>query len=141
MGKKYRFIADKKKNDFLNALLKTGTRLRAAEMVGIARQTHYDWMKNDAEYAEKYEEVRLMLVASLEDAAYERAVNGIERKVFYKGEEIGTQIEYSDQLLTVLLKANMPEKYKDVNKVEMSGDVGIADALKAAAGRVQPDDA
>lgn len=141
MSKKQRFVADKKKNDFLNALLETGLRNKAAEIVGISRQTHYVWMKNDDEYAEKYEEVRLMLVDNLEDAAYERAVNGVERKVYFKGEEVGTQTEYSDQLLVVLLKANMPEKYKEINKVELSGNVGIADALKAAMERVQANDA
>lgn len=141
MSKKQRFVADKKKNDFLNALLETGLRNKAAEIVGISRQTHYVWMKNDDEYAEKYEDVRLMLVDNLEDAAYERAVNGVERKVYFKGEEVGTQTEYSDQLLVVLLKANMPEKYKEINKVELSGNVGIADALKAAMERVQANDA
>lgn len=141
MAKKHKFIADKKKNDFLNALLETGLRNKAAEMAGVTRQTHYNWLKDDSVYAEKYQEVHSMLVDDLEDAAFKRAVIGVEKKVFYNGKEVGTQTEYSDQLLTVLLKANMPEKYKDINKVELSGNVGIADALKAAMARVQSDDA
>ena len=140
MAKTQRFIKDKKKNDFLNALLKTGLRNKAAEMAGVTRQAHYLWLKTDGEYAMQYEKVRTMLTDNLEDAAYERAVNGIERKIYYKGKEIGTQKEYSDTLLALLLKANMPDKYKEVSKVEMSGNIGIADALKEAMSRVQTDD-
>lgn len=124
MAKPYRFLKDKKKNDFLNALLKCGLRNRAAEMAGITRQSHYLWIKTDDEYAMAYEKVRQMLIDTLEDAAYERAVNGIERKIYFKGEEIGTQMEYSDPLLALLLKANMPEKYKDKTETTVSVDDG-----------------
>lgn len=140
MAKTQRFIKDKKKNDFLNALLKTGLRNKAAEMAGVTRQSHYLWLKTDDEYVAAYEKVSTMLTDNLEDAAYERAVNGVERTIYYKGEKIGTQKEYSDTLLALLLKANMPDKYKEVSKVEMSGNIGIADALKEAMSRVQTDD-
>lgn len=140
MAKTQRFIKDKKKNDFLNALLKTGLRNKAAEMSGVTRQSHYLWLKTDDEYVAAYEKVSTMLINNLEDAAYERAVNGVERTIYYKGEKIGTQKEYSDTLLALLLKANMPDKYKEVSKVEMSGNIGIADALKEAMSRVQTDD-
>lgn len=124
MAKTQRFIKDKKKNDFLNALLKTGLRNKAAEMAGVTRQAHYLWLKTDGEYAMQYEKVRTMLTDNLEDAAYERAVNGIERKIYFKGEEIGTQTEYSDTLLALLLKANMPEKYKDKTETTFNVDDG-----------------
>lgn len=140
MAKPQRFVKDKKKNDFLNALLKTGLRNKAAEISGVTRQSHYLWLKTDDEYVAAYEKVSTMLINNLEDAAYERAVNGVERKIYYKGKEIGTQKEYSDTLLALLLKANMPDKYKEVSKVEMSGNIGIADALKEAMSRVQTDD-
>lgn len=124
MAKPQRFIKDKKKNDFLNALLKTGLRNKAAEISGVTRQAHYLWLKTDGEYAMQYEKVRTMLTDNLEDAAYERAVNGIERKIYFKGEEIGTQTEYSDTLLALLLKANMPEKYKDKTETTVNVDDG-----------------
>ena len=135
MAKPQRFVKDKKKNDFLNALLKTGLRNKAAEISGVTRQAHYLWLKTDAEYAMAHEKVRAMLVDNLEDAAYERAVNGIERKIYFKGEEIGTQKEYSDTLLALLLKANMPEKYKDktettVNVEDGSGTISWEGAVE-----------
>jgi len=124
MSKKQKFIKDKKKNDFLNALLKTGLRSKAADMSGISRQSHYLWLKTDDEYAMAYEKVRQMLIDTMEDAAYERAVNGIDRKIWFKGEEVGTQKEYSDTLLALLLKANMPEKYKDKSETTVNVDDG-----------------
>lgn len=129
MAREFKFMKDKKKNAFLNALLKTGTRKQAADLAKVSRQAHYFWMKNDDEYVIAYERVRQMLIDVLEDAAFERAVNGVERKLYYKGEEIGVQLEYSDTLLALLLKANMPEKYKDktettVNVEDGSGVIG-----------------
>ena len=47
--------------------------------------------------------------------------------------------EYSDKLLIALLKANFPDRYKErvESKVELSGEVGIVDALKEARQRLK----
>ena len=108
-----KFMADKKKNEFLNNIVIYGTIEKAAEMTGIARQTHYDWRKSNDEYCMRFDEAMGMRCDNLEDAAYKRAVEGIEVNDYYKGEKIGSHREYSDTLLAILLKANLPHKYKD----------------------------
>ena len=72
-----KFMADKKKNEFLNNIVIYGTIEKAAEMTGIARQTHYDWRKNNDEYCMRFDEAMGMRCDNLEDAAYKRAVENL----------------------------------------------------------------
>jgi hypothetical protein len=51
-------------------------------------------------------------------------VEGVKKNVYYKGEKIDELREYSDTLLTLLLKARDPEKYKDRVQQEHSGKNG-----------------
>jgi len=70
----------------------------------------------------------------LEEEARRRAVDGVDRPVFFQGEQCGVIREYSDQLLITLLKANRPKKYnpgvdikfgaKDGDKVKMTFNLG-----------------
>jgi hypothetical protein len=45
------------------------------------------------------------VIVTLEDEAIRRAVKGVEKPVFYKDKQIGTEIKYSDSLLMFLLKS------------------------------------
>ncbi len=127
--KQYRFIANAKKNKFLNAFATCGSVKLAAEKVGMDRTTHYTWM-DDEEYKNAYARARRVAADALEEEARRRAVDGwMER---------GVRV-YSDKLLIALLKANFPDRYKErvESKVELSGEVGIVDALKEARERLK----
>lgn len=52
-----------------------------------------------------------MFNAKLEEAAVERAVEGVDEPVFYQGTECGSKKKYSDDLLKFLMQANNPTKY------------------------------
>lgn len=115
MAKKlYRFVNEKKKDIFLNNLIETGGNIgRAAAKSGISRQTHYEWLKNDARYAATYHDrVKPSCLSVLEDEAQRRAM-GYEEDVYFQGQKIGTVTKYSDRLMEVLLKAGAPDKYRD----------------------------
>lgn len=128
--KKYSFIANVRKNKFLNALAKFGSIKAAAQDAEIDRTTHYTWM-DDETYRKAYERARQIAADALEEEARRRAVEG------YIGKD-GVR-EYSDKLLIALLKANFPDRYKErvESKVELSGEVGIVDALKEARKRLK----
>src|SRR3546814_4637730 len=49
--------------------------------------------------------------ALLEAAAYERALKGVEVPVWQSGKLMGHRVKHSDGLLTLLLRARMPERY------------------------------
>ena len=120
-AKVYRFLRHKERNRFLNMYARLGTIAQAAEACGISRQAHYLWLK-DVEYAIAFGEAQQMARDLLEEEAHRRAVEGVERPVFYKGSQVAVVREYSDQLLTLLLKGAFPQKYRERVQQEVVGD-------------------
>jgi hypothetical protein len=98
---------------FLAAFAACGSLTQAARWAKIHRQTHYDWLDNDPAYKPAFQEAERRGARSLEDEAVRRAHEGIRKAVRYKGRIVGYETEYSDSLLTTLLKGNNPDKFKD----------------------------
>jgi hypothetical protein len=90
-----------------------GTVLKAAETAGVKRTAHYHWLKTDPEYAEAFEEAERLSADLLADEAYKRAVEGVRKPVYHKGEVVGYETVYSDVLLMFLAKARNRQKYDD----------------------------
>jgi transposase-like protein len=137
----------RKQARFFKAYRESGNIKASCKAAGINRQTFYNWRDQDEVFAAQLPDAREDACDTLEMAAYERAVNGVESYIVSMGrmvyEEIpafdeagkpllgkdGEQImlrgkplterKYSDGLLTTLLKANLPKKYKD--KMELTG--------------------
>jgi hypothetical protein len=142
---------------FLKVYRECGNVKASCAAAGISRQTYYTWRDQDEVFAAELPDAREDACDTLELAAHERAVKGVESYVISQGrmvyEEIpafnedgtpklgkdGEQImlrgkplterKYSDSLLTTLLKANLPAKYKDKQELEHSGTVGIAGSV------------
>ncbi|NPV80809.1 MAG: hypothetical protein HPY52_11115 [Firmicutes bacterium] len=118
-------IQHPKKRAFLAAFGQVGNLTQAAEIAGINRNTHYDWMQ-DPEYAEAFEVAKKEAADRLEAEARRRAVEGVEEPVYYQGQVCGTVRRYSDTLLIFLLKGALPDKYKERVANELSaGDDGL----------------
>jgi len=109
-----------RKKAFLAVYAQLGNIKNAAEIAEIDRTTHYDWLKNDPEYVLDFADAELQAGEHLEQEARRRAVEGVEKPVFYQGKQCGTIREYSDTLLIFLLKGAMPEKYRDRTTVDVS---------------------
>lgn len=104
-------ISHPKKRAFLVAYSELGNRTQAAKAAGIDRRNHSNWMRDDEQYREAFEEAHEQACEALEREAHRRAVEGIEEPVYYKGVRVDTVKKYSDQLLVVLLNANLPDKF------------------------------
>lgn len=112
-------------NKFLRNLRKfSGNVTRAARASSVTRQTVFNLRKASEEFEEKYQEVMSELVDNMEEAAYKRAVDGVQKPVYQGGKRVGTVIEYSDPILKLMLAANLPEKYGNKSSVEISGKDG-----------------
>lgn len=103
----------KKKASFLDAFERTATIDGAARAIGIARQTHYQWMAKDPDYAIAYARADEVATERLEQEARRRAMIGTEEPVFHRGKVCGHVRKYSDVLLIFLLKARRPETYRE----------------------------
>ena len=83
--------------------------------------------RHSEDFAAQWDEALEEGTDLLEAEARRRAVTGINKPVFYKGEVVGSIPKYSDRLLIFLLKAHRPQMFGDGVKVEQPGatDVGV----------------
>lgn len=144
---------------FLEELSKRGIVSDACKVIGIARQTAYQWRDQDAEFAAAWADALDRAIDTAEAAAWQRAVDGIDKPLIGRiGKDQDGVIEvikeYSDTLLTLILKANRPDKYREKSREEplppvdwdrvseadqvafVEGKISLADVIK----RQQPRD-
>jgi hypothetical protein len=110
-----------KKAAFLAAFSKCASVTESAKRVKLDRSNHYQWMRDDSEYAKAFEATRTEAADSLEDEASRRAFAG------------------SDTLLIFLLKGMRPEKYRERTEIQLKDSEGLlqrlAEGRKRAAAR------
>jgi len=122
-------VTQRRRKIFLKTLAKTGRIGYSARAAGYSCSTYLARIRRlDPDFSAQWDEALDTAMNILEDAAHERAVDGVEEPVFHKGVVVGYKLRYSDGLLTTLLKANNPDKYRDNSKVDVNvgGGFGIA---------------
>lgn len=107
---------------FLTALASTGNVSMAAKKAAVTRQGAYARRAADPEFAARWQDAMDQAADWLEAEARRRAVTGVRRPVYQNGKLVGHVKEYSDALLTLLLKAARPDRYRENSKVVMAGD-------------------
>lgn len=119
---RYRVLSfdDNRKQKFLEALSTYGNITSAAGVVGVSASTVKRHMSEDEFFAECVNVAKAQHLAKLEAAATKRAVEGVEKAVWFKGQKVGTETVYSDGLLQTLLAANDRERYG-----KSGGDVSV----------------
>ena len=120
-----------KEEVFLLALAESGNVSRAAAKAKLSRTQLYNKRMADPDFARVWDEAETLGVSALEDEARRRAYAGVLEPVFHKGVKVGTVRKFSDTLLIVLLKAHLPEKYRENIKMDVSGDLNISALEKA----------
>jgi hypothetical protein len=129
---------------FLTHLGRIGVVSTAAEAAGLSRNAVYEHRTKDKDFAAAWDDALQRAADVLEAEAFRRAVEGVERHVVQKGAVVFVGVdkdgrvlpdgdpafvrmvplierEYSDQLLTLKLKAARPEKFRDHHHVEHTG--------------------
>jgi len=122
-------VTQRRRKIFLKTLAKTGRIGYSARAAGYSCSTYLARIRRlDPDFSAQWDEAIDTAMDILEDAAHERAVDGVEEPVFHKGVVVGYKLRYSDGLLTTLLKANNPDKYRDNSKLDVNvgGGFGIA---------------
>lgn len=109
---------------FLAVLSQGGSPTKACRAIGIDRKTAYNWRNKDQDFADAWDSALQEGYDLLEDEARRRAVDGVTKSVYFQGVPIDLITEYSDSLLTLLLKGFRSQIFRD--KVEHSGPDGGA---------------
>lgn len=108
----------------------------SAWTIGVHRLTMYRWRsasemtrQEDGSYTDdfcvRWDASIECGVDTLEDEARRRAERGVDRPVYQGGVMVGTVTEYSDTLMSLLMKGNRPQKF-NTERHELSGPGGKA---------------
>lgn len=112
---------------FLATLRETGNVRCSCEVAGIERNTAYSWRMEDDTFRELWREALESAIDLLEQEAWRRGYDGVDKPIVYKGRVMTTYKEYSDRMLEILLKAHR-KKFRD--KHELTGEDGGPILLK-----------
>ena len=111
MAKRPKAKSHSNQEQFLAAYAACGNLTDAARSIGCDRRSHYDWLKSDPTYQQRYQEAHSEACDRLRSEARRRAVEGSEEPVYYQGVECGRIRKYSDTLLIFLMKGAMPQEF------------------------------
>ena len=104
-------VTPEREKEFLETLAATASITEAAAAIGISRAALYRMRKHDPAFAERWSEALRDATAVLADEAFERAAKGVSDPVWYKGEQIGERVRYSERMIMFLLRSHDPETY------------------------------
>lgn len=96
---------------FLKELRKTLNVSAAARKAGIGNSTVYRHRRANARFRADWDAALAEAVDDVESNILRRAIEGVERPVYYRGQKVGSIRTYSDALGMFVLKAKRPEVY------------------------------
>jgi hypothetical protein len=121
-----RKITQRKRRQYCASLAEGASYTDAAEKIGVTRQA-ISWVReHDPEFDREVRAARDVATTILVDTAWTRAVHGMPKPIYQGGKLVGYVQEYSDGMLAMLLKAYLPELFKDRVATELTGANGGA---------------
>ena len=119
---------------FLRNFAEFGIIHKACEVSGLSASSVSNLRKRDPDFLAAFQRARESAADKLESEAHRRAVEGYDRPIFQKGEQVGVERVYSDRLLEIMLRANKPEKFSPAQRTEISGPDGAPISVVGAVG-------
>lgn len=113
---------EKRMGVFLAELELSGRMATSAKRAGLATSTLYLQRDRNPVFATEWEAALERYTDRLEEEAERRAVRGTDRGVWHQGALVGKETEYSDKLLSEMLKAKRAA-YR-TNAIELTGKDG-----------------
>lgn len=109
---------------YLVYLETSGRKRYSAIMAGVTPGRMSYLMSNDSDLKEREIEALQGYCELIDAAVHDRAINGVPRGIYFKGQRVATERHYSDQLLILLAKANNP-KYREHLSVDANVKAGV----------------
>jgi hypothetical protein len=111
--KRYDGWTPERQQRFIEALADTGSVAAACRMVGKSTVSAYYLRRQPGadSFREAWEAALDLGVQRIEDAAMDRALNGVEVPVYSYGKLIGTRRVYNDRLLMFMLRNRAPRRF------------------------------
>ena len=105
-----------RRTKFLKKLAQTANVSLSARHAEISKSALYKHRQKTPLFAAAWDDALGEALDALEQAVIERAQHGVEKPVFFGGNQIGTVRSYSDALAMFMLKAKRPEVYARLNE-------------------------
>ncbi|WP_221795022.1 hypothetical protein [Aquisediminimonas sediminicola] len=112
---------------FLEVLRRTANVSRAAREAGLATSTVYAQRGRSAGFAAEWDAAVTEALDALEEELVLRVRQGVEKPVFYGGQQVGSVRHYSDALAMFILKARRPDVYGRVVAERAAAEQGEGD--------------
>lgn len=102
-----------RQHDFVRALAESGCVSEACGAVGMSPSSAYRLRAQPAATAfrQAWDVALDYAIRRLSDAAFSRALHGVSRPVFYKGEQVGERRYFDERLTQFLLRYRDPVRY------------------------------
>ena len=111
---------------FLEALSLSGNVRAAARTVSVAPMTAYRWRRADAHFARGWDAALVVARSAIEEVLADRAINGTEEEVFYKGELVATRRRFDNRLLLAhLARLDSKAQNRDLSAVAEDFDSAL----------------
>jgi len=129
---KRRISEEQVQDRYLAGLPKYFTVTAALTAAGASASQLARWREQDGSFLVREQYARDQLADRLEAEAIRRAFRGVRQPVYQGGLLAGYITQYSDQLLTLMLKAMRPEKYRDRSEVSVTPIVKVVSGFTPA---------
>ena len=104
---------------WLLAFTQNGKIRGSCEQTGVKEMTIYkDWFK-DPEFQEYFKIAELAHLNRMAEEADRRGIDGVDKGIYWQGERVATEKQYSDNLLMFRMKKLDPA-YRDSNQVDVN---------------------
>lgn len=100
---------DSVKGVFLESVRRTGLVAKSARAAGTDSKRIKNECERDKEFGTEFQEALTLYAETVQEELHRRAMEGVEETVYFQGVPCGTKTNYSDALLTTLVKAKSPE--------------------------------
>lgn len=106
-------LTREKKARFIETLRRTGNVSAAAKEIGVPPARIYAKRQRDQSFKEDWDAAIEGALDDLEEEVRRRALEGIEKPVYYAGKKCGSITSFNDTLAMFLLKAKRPQVFGD----------------------------
>ena len=103
---------------FIQRFAATASVTDSARYVGMTRQSARDLYGRSAPFRAAWDEAAKLCVGVLGETALDRAVNGVQEQVWYKGKMVGFREKHDNRLLMFLLRVRDPLNYAPLDDLQ-----------------------
>ncbi len=117
---------------FLDVLRSTGNVSAGARAADVSRAQAYGRRRKNKAFREEWDSALQGALDDLEGALRRRAVEGVEKGVYYGGKKCGASVTYSDNLGMFLLRGRRKDVFGDGKSTPAISDIAEANLANAS---------